>query len=208
MPKPVGVPTGIDGLAKPFAHHSGAAWSGNHYDLKSGIRAGQTNQQDNFDREWNKREKHAGKAYMAGPRVDLISGMMLTNPGAEGRLVTARSGSGTARSARGGPTARSGTARSGTARSSARGSARSSARSSARRNEAAEVQIEAFRSKKEELEAQLRAIDHQLAQRAYHEKEMGRTRAGRPFAMFPMSARTTWGAPSARDPPADYIARS
>ena len=140
--------------------------------------------------------------------MDPISGMMLTNPGAEGRLVTMRSARGSSGGV-GGPTVRS-TARSGSGSARSMHSARSvssTARSRARRDEEVEEQIDAFRSQKEELEAQLREIDKQLQLRAHHTVQMGRSRAERPFAMYPMSARTTWGAPSARDPPADALLR-
>ena len=49
------------------------------------------------------------------------------------------------------------------------------------------------------IEKQLAELDGQINARAHHKKEMGRMRAERPFAIFPLSARSQWGAQSARD---------
>ena len=55
---------------------------------------------------------------------------------------------------------------------------------------------------KREIEKQLAELDAELQKRSLRKREMGRMRADRPFAQFPLSARSQWGAPSARVPSA------
>ena len=58
--------------------------------------------------------------------------------------------------------------------------------------------IDQMMEQKRAIEKQLAELDIELHKRALRKREMGRVRAERPFAQFPLSARSQWGAPSAR----------